>query len=425
MEGGPTHQGREGDGSSREGATDSNGSSPRKTDEQEAASSSKDAGCNLIINYLPSAMSEEGLRYLFAPFGEVTSCKLMRDRETGHSLGYGFIQFKDADSARASIKDLNGKSLENKRLKVSYARPSSSDIQHANLYVSKLDPSVTKEKIDEIFSAYGTIIDSKVLIDPATGKSRGVGFVRYDTRMQAEAAIAALNGAQLPNMQQPLGVKFADTVDDKMKKRKPVGLIAPTQLPLTAPSVAALGTFGSYGGYGSVPRYSPYGPISGGQHYSQPIYGIGHDYGYSRAQMASAANPYGYGVHGDSGSGPPNSTFPYDTTTYQAPLSPGAAAGGQYCLFVYNLPSNSDENYLYRLFSPYGALHNVRLIRDLATGVCKGYGFVNFMKLEDAQQAIMGLNGFQIAPNKALQVSFKSHGKSSSIPYTPMPYAAS
>lgn len=48
-----------------------------------------------------------------------------------------------------------------------------------------------------------------------------------------------------------------------MKKRKPVGLIAPTQLPLTAPSVAALGTFGSYGGYGSVPRYSPYGPISG------------------------------------------------------------------------------------------------------------------------------------------------------------------
>ncbi len=57
-----------------------------------------------------------------------------------------------------------GKPLENKRLKVSYARPSSSDIQHANLYVSKLDPSVTKEKMDEIFAPYGTIIDSKILV---------------------------------------------------------------------------------------------------------------------------------------------------------------------------------------------------------------------------------------------------------------------
>lgn len=46
---------------------------------------------------------------------------------------------------------------------MSYARPSSSDIQHANLYVSKLDPSVTKERLDELFSPFGTIIDSKIL----------------------------------------------------------------------------------------------------------------------------------------------------------------------------------------------------------------------------------------------------------------------
>ncbi len=68
-----------------------------------------------------------------------------------------------------------GKPLENKRLKVSYARPSSSDIQHANLYVSKLDPSVTKEKMDEIFAPYGTIIDSKILVGnqhPTTSHAR-------------------------------------------------------------------------------------------------------------------------------------------------------------------------------------------------------------------------------------------------------------
>jgi non-ribosomal peptide synthetase component E (peptide arylation enzyme) len=38
----------------------------------------------------------------------------------------------------------------------------------------------------------------------------------------------------------------------------------------------------------------------------------------------------------------------------------------------------------------------------------QGYGFVNFMKMEDAQQAILALNGYQLLPNKALQVSFKT-----------------
>jgi RNA recognition motif-containing protein len=42
--------------------------------------------CNLIVNYLPSSVSEEALRGLFTPYGEVTSCKLMKDKQTGKSI---------------------------------------------------------------------------------------------------------------------------------------------------------------------------------------------------------------------------------------------------------------------------------------------------------------------------------------------------
>jgi RNA recognition motif-containing protein len=42
--------------------------------------------CNLIVNYLPSSVSEEALRGLFTPYGEVTSCKLMKDKQTGTSI---------------------------------------------------------------------------------------------------------------------------------------------------------------------------------------------------------------------------------------------------------------------------------------------------------------------------------------------------
>jgi len=75
-------------------------------------------------------------------------------------------------------------------------------------------------------------------------------------------------------------------------------------------------------------------------------------------------------------------------------------------LFIYNLPPESDENYLYQLFGPYGAIAQVKVVRDPATNLCKGFGFVNYVKMEDAQSAIAALNGAQIG-SKTLQVSFK------------------
>jgi len=82
-----------------------------------------------------------------------------------------------------------------------------------------------------------------------------------------------------------------------------------------------------------------------------------------------------------------------------------------YCLFVYNLPTTADEGLLYKLFSPYGAIVNVKIIRELSSGMCKGFGFVNYLKLEEAQAAIMALNGYPIVANKPLQVSFKVEKK--------------
>jgi len=121
---------------------------------------------NLIVNYIPASISEEALRNMFFPFGELESCKLMVDKLTGQSLGYGFIKYTTIDAAERAIAAMNGRTIDSKTLKVSVARPSSPGIQHANLYVSQLDKHVTKLVLDQIFSNYGKIIDSKIL----TGK---------------------------------------------------------------------------------------------------------------------------------------------------------------------------------------------------------------------------------------------------------------
>jgi hypothetical protein len=83
-------------------------------------------------------------------------------------------------------------------------------------------------------------------------------------------------------------------------------------------------------------------------------------------------DPYGYGAYGGAYAAAPSHAPAYAAAAAPPPPMGGPpAATQQYCLFVYNLPPSSDDNYLYRLFSPYGALFNVKLVRDLATGTCK------------------------------------------------------
>jgi len=67
-----------------------------------------------------------------------------------------------------------------------------------------------------------------------------------------------------------------------------------------------------------------------------------------------------------------------------AAADPYAQTG--YCVFIYHLPPETDEGVLYRIFGPFGAISSVKVVRDQNTGQCKGFGFVNFIKLEDSQQ---------------------------------------
>lgn len=153
---------------------------------------------NLIVNYLPQSMSQEEIRTLFSSIGEVESCKLIRDKSTiNQSLGYGFVNYVKPEDAQRAIKSFNGLRLQNKTIKVSYARPSSESIKGANLYVSGLPKSMTQLELEQLFKPHGKIITSRILCDNLTGISKGVGFVRFDQRFEAEKAIEHLNNTYI------------------------------------------------------------------------------------------------------------------------------------------------------------------------------------------------------------------------------------
>uniref|UniRef100_A0ACB8EMK2 ELAV-like protein 3 n=1 Tax=Sphaerodactylus townsendi TaxID=933632 RepID=A0ACB8EMK2_9SAUR len=133
----------------------------------------------------------------------------------GQSLGYGFVNYVDPNDADKAINTLNGLKLQTKTIKVSYARPSSASIRDANLYVSGLPKTMSQKEMEQLFSQYGRIITSRILVDQVTGVSRGVGFIRFDKRIEAEEAIKGLNGQKPLGASEPITVKFANNPSQK------------------------------------------------------------------------------------------------------------------------------------------------------------------------------------------------------------------
>merc|ERR1739838_457831 len=194
-------------------------------------SSDNVSGTNLIVNYLPQTMTQEEIRSLFSSIGEVESCKLIRDKVTGQSLGYGFVNYHRADDATKAIQTLNGLRLQNKTIKVSYARPSSEAIKGANLYVSGLPKHMAQPDLERMFASCWAIITSRILCDNMSGGSKdgsvpgiskGVGFIRFDQRVEAERAIAKLNGSIPEGATEPITVKFANNPSNNAKAIPPL-----------------------------------------------------------------------------------------------------------------------------------------------------------------------------------------------------------
>src|SRR5678816_2319440 len=78
---------------------------------------------NIYVTNLAYTTTEEELSQLFEPYGSVESVRIITDRETGRSRGFGFVEMPDATEARAAIAGLNGTSLGGRALTVNEARP--------------------------------------------------------------------------------------------------------------------------------------------------------------------------------------------------------------------------------------------------------------------------------------------------------------
>ncbi|XP_052121036.1 ELAV-like protein 3 isoform X9 [Frankliniella occidentalis] len=371
-----------------------------------SSSQSEESKTNLIVNYLPQTMTQEEIRSLFSSIGEVESCKLIRDKvtDTGQSLGYGFVNYHRPEDAEKAINTLNGLRLQNKTIKVSFARPSSEAIKGANLYVSGLPKSMTQQDLENLFSPYGRIITSRILCDNMSVRqfvsgsdnvpclSKGVGFIRFDQRMEAERAIQELNGTVPKGSTEPITVKFANNPSNNNKAMPPLAAYL-------APQAAR-----RFGGPMHHPtgRFSPYGlPLWPDTRDSS---GLGSGKSFLGANSQSTGKTM---LAINKGLQSRYSPLAGDLLG-QSMLPGNSMSGSGWCIFVYNLAPETEENVLWQLFGPFGAVQSVKVIRDLQTNKCKGFGFVTMTNYDEAVVAIQSLNGYTLG-NRVLQVSFKTN----------------
>lgn len=78
---------------------------------------------NIYVSNLSFNTQDEELKALFTPFGEVTSVKIINDRETGRSRGFGFVEMSDESASRSAIAQLNGKTVNDRSITVNEAKP--------------------------------------------------------------------------------------------------------------------------------------------------------------------------------------------------------------------------------------------------------------------------------------------------------------
>lgn len=314
--------------------------------------SDEDLVTNLIVNYLPQSMKQDEFVSMFSAVGDLKSAHLVMNKNTGESLAYGFVNYRKKEDAEKAIANLNGLKLGPKVIKVSHARPSSDEIKGANLYIAGLPKNMPLHQLENVFAKYGMIINSKVINDSIGG----VGFIRFDKRAQAEIAMKELNGNIPPGMDKPIVVKFANPTSQAQNMAVAGRFSGPMRYP--GPGSMRIGSQNNRSN-----RFSPMGSVT-------------------PAMSTPTPSPFYGSFDGNTG----------------------------WCLYVYNLSPEVEEQHLWQLFGPFGAVQKVNIIRDPVTGHTKGYGFVTMSNREDAEIAIHSLNGYTL-DNRVLQVSFKTNKK--------------
>eukprot|EP00798_Chlamydomonas_sp_ICE-L_P024446 gene24446-10046_t len=165
---------------------------------QEDSRSSEDGNketTTLYFGNLHPLVEQASLEDLCRYFGE-NQAKLIKDRPSGTSAGFGFVKFQEKNAAEKALLALNGNYHLGHELRVNWALPNTyNDYNMHQLFVGDLPADITDAQLYNAFCTSGQCSDVRIMWDHTTGRSKGYGFVSFHIKEDADNALVKMHGS--------------------------------------------------------------------------------------------------------------------------------------------------------------------------------------------------------------------------------------
>lgn len=398
------------------------------------------ASDNTFVTSLPAGLSETDVSRIFSAYGTVMSVRITSKPE--HSFTSALIRYASVAEAQHIVEALNGNiphtlttpvecrfanapggkggggggdtgaaggygAVSGEGFTAPHPAPYPETMQSRlgkggggevsdNVFATSMPSGLEENDVKKIFGSYGTVISAKIVSKPEMSFTSAL--IRFASCDEALSIVESLNGNIPHLLTAPIEVRFANSRQGGGGGGKGKGA--------DSNGGAGFGDGGAFGGGAYTGGFDGgYGGFAGGS---------GFDGGYGDGGMMMG------GCKGGKGKGKDGGQFSADQmvmTLEQSGALPGSGMDRNQVIevFVFGLPPDTKDEHLYRMFSPFGQISPKGCAATFAkdTGLCKGFGFINFLSMESAQLAIQVLHGTQIGPGHSLRVELKKPGKNS------------
>lgn len=344
---------------------------------------------SLYVGDLEPNVTDSQLYDLFIQLGQVVSVRVCRDLSTRRSLGYGYVNYGNPQDAARALDVLNFTPLNGKPIRIMYSHrdPSIRKSGTGNIFIKNLDKAIDHKALHDTFSAFGNILSCKVATD-TSGQSKGYGFVQFDNEESAQKAIEKLNGMLLNDKQVFVGPFLRKQERDSFTANSKFNNVFVKNLSESTTDEDLKKIFGEFGIITSAVvmrdaegKSKCFGFVNfentddaaraveelNGKKFDEKEWYVG------KAQKKSERE---------------NELKLKFEQTVKETVDKYQGVN----LYVKNLDDSIGDDKLRELFSPFGTITSCKVMRD-PNGVSRGSGFVAFSSPEEANRALMEMNG--------------------------------